>query len=178
MLKRFVLLLVFLVLAVGFASRPFWRWVYPFPDRAIINREARLAGLDPRLVAAVIKVESNFNPVAVSQKGAIGLMQIMPKTAQWVAKTNNWPLVTSQLFEPSSNIKIGTWYLGYLFRQFNGLTLTIAAYNGGRSNVSQWQSQLSSRQGFDYNRIPFPETRQFVQRVLFAYQFYRWLYGP
>ena len=178
MLKRFVLILVFAALAVGFASRPFWRLVYPFPHRVAISREARLAGLDPRVVAAVIKVESNFAPMAISQKGAVGLMQVMPKTAQWVAKTNNWSLTNTQLFDPDTNIKIGTWYLGYLFRQFNGLTLAIAAYNGGRGNVAKWRAGLSTNKGFDYKRIPYLETRFFVQRVLFTYQFYRWLYSP
>lgn len=178
MLKRFILLLIFLIISLGFASRPFWRLVYPFPDRPIISREARLAGFDPRLVAAVIKVESNFEPLAVSQKGAMGLMQIMPQTAEWVSRTNHWPFVKSQLFDPATNIRIGTWYLGYLFRQFNGLTPALAAYNGGRNNVARWQSFLSFKNGVDYSRIPFPETRRFVQKVLFAYRFYQWLYGP
>lgn len=178
MLKRFILVVVFLAFALGLASKPFWRLVYPFPDRPTISREARLAGLDPRLVAAVIKVESNFAPLAVSQKGAIGLMQIMPRTAAWVAQMNHWPFVNSQLFDSTTNIRIGTWYLGYLFGQFNGLSPAVAAYNGGRNNVARWKAFLSSKNGADYSQIPFPETRRFVQKVFFSYRFYQWLYSP
>lgn len=176
--RRLLLLLLFTALGLIFTSRPFWRQFYPFPYRPLIRTEARADRVDPRLVAAVIKVESGFNPWAVSQKGAVGLMQVMPATAAWIARVNGWRLNPGSLADPATNIRLGTWYLGYLFRQFHDLNLVLAAYNGGRTNVLRWRAGRSLGTGRDISRIPFPETRRFVRKVLLAYRFYRWLYGP
>jgi soluble lytic murein transglycosylase len=99
-----------------------------------IVREARKNGLDPLLVAAVIHVESRFNPFAVSGVGACGLMQLMPPTAQWLLEKNGVEakIRTAHLFNPVLNIKLGTAYLAQLMNRFDGdLSLALIAYNAG-----------------------------------------------
>jgi len=155
------------------------RWLCPFPYREAIVAQAARTGLDPLLVAAVIKVESDFEPGAESPRGARGLMQVMPNTADSVARELGMAYNPSNLFDPNYNLRLGTWYLADLCREYDGdLVPALAAYNGGRSQVDKW---LASRQWTgeieEIGQIPFPETRRYVVQVLNTYQTYRRLYG-
>jgi len=154
--------------------------LYPVPYRDLIWRYAAQNGLDPYLVTAVIKVESNFRPDAVSAKGAVGLMQVMPDTARWAAsKMGVLAPTAGDLVDPETNVRIGTWYLAELGREFEGnMVLTLAAYNAGRGMVHEWVADgtlAESNTGVD--SIPFAETRNFVRRVLQTEERYRQLYG-
>jgi soluble lytic murein transglycosylase len=139
----------------------------------------RVYNVDPLLIAAVIKAESNFNSQAVSERGARGLMQIMPETGLWAAKQIGEPNLDSEdLFDPETNIKLGTWYLSDLEKEFDGSNvLILAAYNGGRGNVKDWLAgkTLINPEG-SISQIPFPETRHYVKKVLLYYRFYSYLY--
>jgi soluble lytic murein transglycosylase len=117
----------------------------------LINRIASDEGVDPNLVRAIVKAESNFNPYAVSRKGAQGLMQLMPDTAGRYTVGN--------AFDPETNIRGGVRYLRFLHDLFPGrLALTLAAYNAGENAVLR------------YNGVPpYPETQQYVKRVLWFY---------
>ncbi len=117
----------------------------------IIQEAAQREGLDPALVRAVIQVESGFNPGALSPKGAIGLMQLLPETASLYGAHDPWDTV--------QNIFAGTAYLRDLIQHFNGdLVKALAAYNAGPKAVE------------DYNGIPpFPETQQYVMEILSLY---------
>src|SRR5690606_24350900 len=101
--------------------------------RATVERWASEYGVDARLVAAVVRVESRYVPSARSSKGARGLMQLMPDTGAWVAeRLGLGPVEPDELEDPELNLRLGTWYLAYQIRAFNGdLTLALAAYNGG-----------------------------------------------
>ncbi|NLZ54482.1 MAG: lytic transglycosylase domain-containing protein [Thermoanaerobacteraceae bacterium] len=153
------------------------RYIYPLKYEQSIISYATEYGIDPYLVASVIRVESNFSPKVVSKRGAIGLMQIMPKTAIWAAEQMEIEdFQVENLQNPDLNIRIGTWYLSSLLNEFdNNTTLALAAYNGGRGNVANWLAQGRLKQQKE-EEIPFPETRNFVMRVKKSYKWYKRLY--
>ena len=106
------------------SSNWFWRLIYPIYYEEDIDA-ASVYGVDPLMVAAVIRVESKFKEENVSHVGAIGLMQLMPETATWVAKESGIPYKgLDDLSDPQTNIKMGTWYLSYLSKQFKGNWVT------------------------------------------------------
>ncbi|ADL11894.1 lytic transglycosylase domain-containing protein [Acetohalobium arabaticum] len=154
---------------------------YPLYYEDLIFKYAEKNNLDPYLVAAVIRVESKFNSEATSRQGARGLMQIMPETGEWIAdqlKIDDFD--TDDLYDPEVNISFGSWYLAHLKRFFDGnLTVVIAAYNGGQGNVNKWL-ELKEWTGKekDSKQIPFPETRDYVEKVLNTYQWYHKIYRP
>jgi soluble lytic murein transglycosylase len=156
------------------------RLFYPFHYREQIIASADMYRVDPLLVAAVIHTESGFRQNAVSARGARGLMQVMPSTAEWVAERIGFPSFSEEmLFEPHYNIQIGTWYLADLIKQFDGSTvIALAAYNGGRGEVDRWLHQGIWDGGeANLGQIPFTETRGFVMRVLKTYRRYNQLYS-
>lgn len=166
-----------LIILLGY--KPLLRCIYPihFMDR--ISAHSDNAELDPYLIAAVISVESSFNPNVVSPKGAIGLMQILPNTGLWVAKHLGYDdFKTDQLYDPDTNISIGIWYLTHLMKEFDSdIIVALACYNGGETNVRQWLSNGTwSGSIDDIKHIPFPETRKYVRKVLAMYEYYKWLY--
>lgn len=172
-----VALLLFLVaiLNINFIGRV----LYPFPYQDIVLYYSRRYNIDPYLIAAIIKTESNFNPYAVSSQGAIGLMQIMPQTGKWVASEIGLSgFSPDQLYDTNFNICIGSWYVFDLNREFNGDTvLLLAAYNGGRGNVNKWLNQKNWSEIPDkIGQLPFPETRHFVRKVIWNYKIYTYLY--
>jgi len=144
--------------------------------RQMAIREAHAAGLDPALVLAVVRAESGGEPRAVSRSGAIGLMQLMPATAAVVAqKLGLEPPSREGLFDPETNIRLGTRYLAQLKRQFyDEPWLYVAAYNAGPGNVDKWVLQntdLSPREIVE--RVAFDETRAYVFRVLAFWEEFR-----
>lgn len=161
----------------------YWRVIlrlfYPIHYAAEISVHTQTLDLDPYLIAAIIRVESNFQPEVRSAKGAIGLMQLMPETARWVANRLGYDFITLRLTDPNTNIQLGTWYLAFLKREFDdNLIAALAAYNGGRGNVERWLAESRWNGSRERLRdIPFLETRLYVQKVLAVYGWYRKLYG-
>lgn len=156
------------------------KYVYPFPYQDIVYRYALENEVDPFLVAGVIRAESKFNTRAKSPKGAMGLMQMMPETAKWVAEQmENENFTTDHLETPEVNIGMGTWYLASLRKEFkDNEVLMLAAYNGGRGNVKQWMGQYGWTMSFnDPEKIPFRETKEYVNRVLYSKKRYQELYS-
>lgn len=153
--------------------------MYPVKFTDHIDRYATEYGVNPYFVASIIRVESNFKTGSVSKKGAVGLMQIMPDTAEWIMERQQFShLSLQQLDNVPDNIHMGIWYLNSLMNQFSGnLTAAAAAYNAGPGNVSRW---LSSGQWDgtlqDSDRIPFGETRHYVVKVHYYYEKYAKIY--
>lgn len=116
-------------------------------------------GVDVYVTLAVIATESGFNPRAVSYKGAVGLMQLMPSTAEWVSEKLNVEYNYDALFDAEYNIMLGTYYLSYLLKSFD-YEYAIAAYNAGEGNVREWQEM-----GIEVEDIPYKETREYVGKV-------------
>lgn len=177
--RLLLLLLVVILLTVIVAnSRPFLRLLYPMPYEEEVVRYAKQFQLDPLLVTAVIRVESKFNPVAESAKGAVGLMQLMPDTAKWAAKQMEIEYTEEMLIDPEYNISIGCWYLALLKSQLNGnIIAAVAAYNAGKTPVAQWleQGRWDGNLG-DARSIPFVETQNYVKKVFKSYEIYRKVY--
>ncbi len=179
-----LLLVLALAAAAGFVIyHSDWfqkEYFYPFPYQDKVYRYGRENGVDPYLIAAVIRTESKFVAAARSPKGAMGLMQMMPETAKWVAgQVGQDDFRDAMLNEPETSIRFGAWYLASLKKEFNGNEiLVLAAYNGGRGNVGQWMRQLGWGKDFrDIDRIPYKETREYVKKVLSARERYKFLYG-
>jgi len=140
----------------------------PLKHEDIIRQQAAEKNLDPALIAAVIYQESKFRD-RTSSAGAKGLMQILPGTAEFIArKSGGTRFELQDLGTPQINIAYGSWYLRYLIGRYNGnKVLAIAAYNAGEDNVDRWVSAAGGPHSFDATRdIPFPETRAYVHGVL------------
>lgn len=148
--------------------------IYPIHYREAIARVAEKYDLDPYLVAAVVKTESSYDPQAVSSAGAVGLMQLMPETAQWVTGLDSWQGVSDpELTDPGDNLELGACYLHYLAETFgDGTRLALAAYNAGQGTVRGWIEAAGGADSFDLTDIRFPETRTFVERVEYYWDLY------
>ena len=148
-----------------------------------ITAYADAQGLDPALVAAVILCESSYDPKAESRLGARGLMQLMPDTAEWVAHKlgeDGADYSFDKLYDPQTNIRFGTWYLGYLSRRFDGdATKIVCAYHAGQGNVDSWlKNPQYSSDGVTLDIIPTKDTATYASRVLRARDIYRKYYFP
>lgn len=175
--KVLLLLLIGIILFIGF--KLVMKMMYPIDYKNHIYLYSKKYNTDPYLIAAIINVESNFDKDACSKKEARGLMQIAPTTGKWAAKKLNLKNFTlDSLYEPETNIMIGSWYLNVLNEEFDGnLPIILAAYNGGSGNVNKWL--LDSRysdDGKSLKHIPFKETRDYVDKVLENYEKYKKIY--
>lgn len=170
-----------LIIALLLLGRTAVYKLYPLEHWPVLSERALDAGLDPLFVAAVIRTESGWDADAVSGPGARGLMQVMPATATEVARHLNLSDFTpDMLFEPAVNIHIGTYYLAALRREFDGnVAAALAAYNGGARHVHDWlQSGRWAGTPQTLDAVPFPETREFVRRVLRDADTYDRLFHP
>ncbi len=147
----------------------------PLADVAIIREQAAAKDLDPALIAGVIYAESKFEP-RPSSAGAEGLMQILPETAYYLARLSGGRSFTAaDLARPDVNVAYGSYYLRYLLDHYDGdEMLALAAYNGGLTNVDGWVAKAREEgRTLSVAAIPFPETREYVQRVMSAQRDYR-----
>ena len=181
-----LLVLAFLALLGGgwfqvHQAMPSWyaRLWYPLRYEDSIREEAARNDLDPALIAAVIDTESGFVPDSRSSQGAVGLMQILPETARFVADGPDRPSPSPDRLDlPAANIAYGSRYLRYLIDRYGTVPLALAAYNGGETNLTAWLDQAARRgRSLQIRDIPFTETRDFVSRELDAVPIYRRAYG-
>jgi soluble lytic murein transglycosylase len=151
----------------------------PLRDATVIRAQAAEKHLDPALIAAVIYAETKFDP-RPSSAGAQGLMQILPSTAEFLARRSGGVrFQTGDLATPSINIAYGSYYLRYLLDHYEGNTmLAVAAYNAGLTNVDAWVARAREHgTRLTVAAIPFGETREYVRRVLDAESAYRATYA-
>ena len=184
--KKFLIICAAMLAVYFFASVPAVqkKFLYPFPYRTTVESYSARWKVDKFLAIAVMKVESNFSEAAHSQSGAVGLMQIMPETAAWIAyslgeNSDEIAADIKNLRDPDTNIRYGTWYLAELEDEFHGNdVLALAAYNAGRGNVREWMEQNHWSENFsDIDKIPYAETRDYVKRVLHCREKYSELYS-
>lgn len=173
-IPTYLLIALILLLNINF---DFWSLRRNFESvqyKAEIEKYASQNGIDQELLAAVIYVESRFNPDSESNRGAVGLMQIMPATAQWIAEQlGEGDFSLAKLKDPEINIRFGSWYFAYLYEKFDqDLVKALAAYNAGQTNVARWTAE--GWQGeIDRDKIKFKETYHFVKRVISTRDFYK-----
>ncbi len=148
------------------------RFTHPLLYEETIRAATAENGVEPALAAAVIRTESRFDEEVRSSRGAYGLMQILPETARFISERGG---IGGDYRDPETNIRMGTWYLGYLQDRYKGdERLALAAYNSGEGQVDGWILEG----GFDVARdIPFEETHEYVEDVLGARKTYAELYG-
>jgi soluble lytic murein transglycosylase len=162
------------------APLDFWRLAFPIPYRADLERFARENQIDPYLVAALIRQESEFNPQAVSPSNARGLTQIMPATGRELSRRLKITTYsTARLFQPAVNLQLGTYYLKSLTGQVEGRTeVALAAYNAGLTRARDWLTWGEFREPAEFiETVPFSQTRDYIQIVLRNADVYRRVYG-
>lgn len=153
--------------------------LYPLPFFPEVSNAAAHDHVDPMLVAGVMRQESAFQPEAVSHAGAVGLMQLLPKTAPQLARRLRLRYARARLFDPDYNVQLGTLYLSDLLSQFGGPEAALAAYNAGEDRSKLWQSERSFSEPAEFvESIPFTETRDYVQIVMRNAEIYRLLNPP
>jgi soluble lytic murein transglycosylase len=175
--RRVVVLVALLAAVAGAfayvnAASPPWyeRLRYPLAYQQIVRGHARHYRLDPALLAAVIYQESKFRPDVRSSSGAVGLMQLLPATAEGIAlHTGGTHFRADDLYDPEINVRYGAWYLRHLLDRYGDEETALAAYNAGQKNVDRWL-----REGVG---IRFAETRDYVRRVERLKKIYRDAYG-
>lgn len=152
---------------------------YPYNYLDYISAFSAEYGLEPFFVLSVIRCESSFDPNAVSSRGAVGLMQIMPETGKWIAHKLDMDRSYKEelLYDPETNIRFGCWYLHFLNGRFhNDSKSVICAYNAGHGTVEKWlDSDVYSENG-RLKVIPYPQTERYFNNVTEAYSAYKELY--
>ncbi len=159
---KIIIVLAIVVLAIKATIN----YILPVKYEDIIERYAKEYKLEKSFILAVINVESRFDKDAVSNKGAIGLMQIMPDTGKWLAeKMEIKDFSTSMLYIPEINVKIGAYYLSELLKKFKNERLALCAYNAGSTNVYKWLKDKDYTLNGDIHTIPFKETDKYVKKI-------------
>lgn len=157
------------------------RHAYPRSYSADVEKWSGQYGLDPFLVYSIVREETHFDPFRRSPAGAVGLMQLMPATARWIAKQMRLQgYHTGRLTAPEINIRLGCWLLKFLAERYppdspDGRAWLLAAYNGGQGNVEKWRARAEGKPALEV--IPFPETRSYIERVSRTLEVYHELYG-
>ena len=138
-----------------------------------VSKYSQEYNVDENLIYALIKAESNFEAEAVSNKNAQGLMQLMPATAEDVAKKNGINLTEENILYPDINIQIGTKYISTLLNKYECIEIALAAYNAGSGNVDKWIANGTIKaDGSDIENIPFKETNNYVRKIMRDYKIY------
>lgn len=146
---------------------------FPRPYRTIVLG----SGIDQPLAYAVMKAESNFSEGAVSRAGAIGVMQILPSTAEFICRKEGIEFVPAELYRGEFNVKIGCLYLNYLLSRFRDEETALAAYNAGEGKVSEWlRNSKYSKDGISLSHIPYRETEEYIKKVKKFRKFYNFFY--
>ena len=176
-----IMIIIVVILFVLFKDK-LLKILYPKTYSEIISVYAEEYDVEENLIYAVIKAESNFDSQAVSNRDAIGLMQIVEETAIDVANRNQIDIdtenITEELLDINNNINIGTKYLSTLLTQYGNIEVALAAYNAGIGTVNNWiDKQIIQADGSDIENIPYKETNNYVRKILRDYGVYNELYG-
>lgn len=182
-LKNTVAIIIMLIISVALGylyekiTTEIEKKAHPVKYEETVYKYSEQYSVPPEIIFAVIKAESGFDCAVESKAGAIGLMQIMPDTFEWLGKyqlRENYP--PAMLYDPDTNIKYGTYYLRYLYDRFESWDLAFAAYNAGPARIDSWllNPEYAADGGIVY--IPIEETRNYLQKVQKNIESYKKLY--
>lgn len=174
LLTVFAVLILFLALIPG---KSMLKSLYPIKYESIIEKYSEKYNIDETLILAVIKTESSFDPSSVSEAGAMGLMQVMPETHEWLSGKLGRDENPSVLFDEDTGIEYGTYLLRILLDEFHNIETAIAAYHAGIGRVGEWlKDERYSSDGITLDVIPFKDTAHYVNKIKRAVQIYENLY--
>lgn len=188
LLSRRVIIIVILLLIVFWLFGPIniqnkiLKIIYPIKYENFVENYSTKYEVDKNLIYAIIKAESNFNQQAVSNKEAKGLMQLMPQTAEDIAKKLDIEVtkeeISKKLLEPEFNINLGTKYISNLLAKYSNIELALTAYNAGSGNVDTWvENGTLMADGSNIENIPYKEKNNYVRKILRDYEIYKKLYN-
>ena len=177
-----IILILIVIVFLGIFKDKILKIIYPKTFKEYVSIYSEEYNIDENLIYALMKAESNFKSKAVSNRGAIGVMQLMEETALDVAKKAKIDIdennLEQELLKPEVNIKIGTIYIKTLLNQYQNVEVTLAAYNAGIGTVNTWiEEGTIKKDGSDIENIPYKETNQYVRKILRDYKIYEYLYG-
>ncbi len=152
--------------------------IYKTDYMEYVDKYSKQYDVDKNLIFAIIKAESNFDENSISNKGAKGLMQLMPATAKEIGSKIDISVNEENIFDPNININLGTKYISYLVEKYDNINLAVAAYNAGSGNVDNWVNDGTLlADGSNMENVPFTETNNYVRKILRDYRIYKELYS-
>ncbi|MHB1357446.1 MAG: tetratricopeptide repeat protein [Anaerolineae bacterium] len=175
--------LMYLAWEAGETTLPpaLWRLAYPVPYSRLFSSESQAQGIDASLLLALVRQESQFNPLAISPAGAMGMAQVMPSTGEYIASQLGInPFQTQMLLSPHTSLSFGAWYLAQALKTFNGDILAgLAAYNAGPGTVQRWLRLLNfADSDLFFELVPYAETRSYLRQVYRNYRAYERISQP
>ena len=174
----FITIIILIIINFGNIRNYFLKKIYKIDYKEYVEKYSAEYEVDKYLVYAIIKAESNFKENAVSNKGAKGLMQLMPKTAEEIAKKIEIKLDDNNILNPEININLGANYIAKLIKQYKNIGLALAAYNAGSGNVDSWiEKGILDSNGENLEQIPYLETNNYVRKILRDYIIYKEIYS-
>lgn len=176
-----IILLIILIGTVFLLKVHLLKMLYPKTYQEVVSLYEEKYHVEENLIFAVIKAESNFKQNAVSNRNAIGLMQLMEETAKDVAKKNQIEIndenIKEELCDVNKNIELGTCYLSMLMEKYQNKEVALAAYNAGTGTVDGWlEKGIIKKDGTDIEKVPYKETNNYVRKILRDYKIYEDLY--
>ena len=176
-----IILLIVLIVIVFLVKDNLLNLLYPKTYQEVVSTYAEKYNVEENLIFALIKAESNFDKDAISNRKAIGLMQLMEDTAREVANKNDIDMKfdkpIEELRQVDKNIEIGTCYLSTLMEKYQNKEVALAAYNAGIGTVNGWiEKEIIKEDGSDIENIPYKETNNYVRKILRDYKIYEYLY--
>lgn len=177
--KLWGIVFIIIVIAVGINYKSIIKIFYPIHYESIVTKYADGYMLDRYIIYSLIRVESKFDPDAISNRDAVGLMQITPQTGKYISRLmGDINFNKNNLYDPEINIKYGCFYLKKLLTDFDGdMNCALAAYNGGEGNVRKWlRSNANDNNSLKIEDIPFKETRDYIKRINRYYDVYKFIY--
>lgn len=166
-------IIIFSIIAVIAINKQMIKTLYKKEYAEYVTKYSQKYDVEKNLIYALIKVESNFKPDAISHQNAKGLMQLMSATAKELANKSQIQLTEENILDPDININLGTQYISILLNKYESMEVALAAYNAGSGNVDRWiKNGTIKADGSDIENIPYKETNTYIRKIMRDYKIY------